>query len=89
MQFERLCYLHQNNGKDKCCGKISLYYQTTFKINICAHHIYENIWTPKLNESLRGEQNIKLESDLQDTIGWGRKWFFYFSNGKTQLVSFD
>ena len=69
--------------------KFSLYYQTTFKINICAHHIYKNIWTPKLNKSLRGKHNIKLESDLQDTIGWGRKWFVYFSNGKTQLVSFD
>ena len=31
----------------------------------------------------------KLESDLQDTVDWGRKWLVDFSAGKTQLVSFD
>ena len=29
----------------------------------------------------------ELESDLRDTVSWGRKWLF--DNGKTQLVSFD
>ena len=31
----------------------------------------------------------ELESDLQDTVNWGRKWFVDFNAGKTQLVSFD
>ena len=31
----------------------------------------------------------ELESDLQDTVDWGKKWLVDFSAGKTQLVSFD
>ena len=31
----------------------------------------------------------ELESYLQDTVDWGRKWLVDFSAGKTQLVSFD
>ena len=31
----------------------------------------------------------ELESDLQDTVDWGRKWFVDCNAGKTQLVSFD
>ena len=31
----------------------------------------------------------ELESDLQDTVDWGRKWLVNFNAGKTQLVSFD
>ena len=31
----------------------------------------------------------QLESDLQDTVDWGKKWLFDFSAGKTQLVSLD
>ena len=31
----------------------------------------------------------ELESDLQDTVDWGRKWFVDSNAGKTQLVSFD
>ena len=31
----------------------------------------------------------ELESDLRDTVDWGRKWFVDFNTGKTQLVSFD
>ena len=30
-----------------------------------------------------------LESDLRDTVDWGRKWLLDFNAGKTQLVSFD
>ena len=29
----------------------------------------------------------ELESDLRDTVDWGRKWLVDFSAGKTQLVS--
>ena len=31
----------------------------------------------------------ELESDLQDTVGWRKKWLVDFNAGKTQLVSFD
>ena len=31
----------------------------------------------------------ELESDLQDTVNWGKKWLLDFNAGKTQLVSFE
>ena len=31
----------------------------------------------------------ELESDLQDTVDWGKKWLVDFNAGKTELVSFD
>ena len=31
----------------------------------------------------------ELESDLQDTVDWGRKWLVDFNAAKTQLVSLD
>ena len=31
----------------------------------------------------------ELESDLQDTVDWGRKWLVDFNAGKTNLVLFD
>ena len=31
----------------------------------------------------------ELESDLRDTVDWGRKWLVNFNAGKTQLVLFD
>ena len=31
----------------------------------------------------------ELESDLRDTVDWGRKWLVDFNAGKTQLISFD
>ena len=31
----------------------------------------------------------ELESDLENTVEWGRKWLVDFNTGKTQLVSFD
>ena len=35
------------------------------------------------------ELDSELESDLRDTVDWGRKWLGDFNAGKTQLVSFD
>ena len=32
---------------------------------------------------------FELESDLRDTVSWGRKLLVDFNAGKTQLVSFD
>ena len=31
----------------------------------------------------------ELESDLQDTVDWGKKWLVDFSARKTQLVLFN
>ena len=31
----------------------------------------------------------ELESDLLDTVDWGKKWVVDFNAGETQLVSFD
>ena len=31
----------------------------------------------------------ELESDLRETVDWGKKWLVDFNAGKTQLVSFD
>ena len=31
----------------------------------------------------------ELESDLRDTVDWGKKWLVDFIAGTTQLVSFD
>ena len=31
----------------------------------------------------------ELESDLQETVDWGKKWLVDFNAGKTHLVSFD
>ena len=35
------------------------------------------------------EMASELESDLRDTVDWGKKWLGDFNAGKTQLVSFD
>ena len=35
------------------------------------------------------ELTSEIESDLQDTVDWGRKWLIDFNAGKTQLVSFN
>ena len=31
----------------------------------------------------------ELESNLRDTLNWGKKWLIDFNAGKTQLVWFD
>ena len=31
----------------------------------------------------------ELESDLRDTVSWGKKWLVDFSAGKAKLVSLD
>ena len=33
------------------------------------------------------ELAVELESDLRDTVDWGRKWLVDFNAGKTKLVS--
>ena len=40
---------------------------------------------------IRQQQQLvsELESDLQDTVDWGKKWLVNSNAGKTQLVLFD
>ena len=44
-------------------------------------------WTSDLWQQL--ELASELESDLRDTVDWGKKWLVDFNAGKTQLVLFD
>ena len=44
-------------------------------------------WTSDLWQQL--ELASELESDLRDTVDWGKKWLVDLNAGKTQLVSFD
>ena len=62
---------------------------------ICHIAIYadDTILYPKCNQASDLWQQLELaselESDLRDTVDWGRKWLVDFNTGKTQLVSFD
>ena len=62
---------------------------------ICHITIYGNDTTlySKCDQAFDLRQQLELaselESDLQDTVDWGRKWLVNFGAGKTQLVSFD
>ena len=44
-------------------------------------------WASDLWQQL--ELASELESDLRDTMDWGKKWLVDFNARKTQLVSFD
>ena len=35
------------------------------------------------------EWTSEIESNLRDTVDWGRKWFVHFNAGKIQMVSLD
>ena len=62
---------------------------------ICAIAIYADDttlyskcdWASDLWQQL--ESASERESDLQDTVHWGKKWVVDFNAGKTELVSFD
>ena len=62
---------------------------------ICNIAIYADDTTlyPKCDQAFDLWQQIELaserESDLRDTVDWGKKWLVDFNAGKTQLVSFD
>ena len=59
-------------------------------IAICAD---DNILYSTCDQSSDQWQQLQLtselESDLWDTVDWGRKWFVDFNAGKTELVSFE
>ena len=61
---------------------------------ICDTAIYADDTTPcsKCDHASDCWQQLELasefESDLQDTVDWGKKWLFAFIAGKSELVSF-
>ena len=60
---------------------------------ICNIAIYadDNTLYYKFDQASDLWQQLELdsESDLRDTVDWGRRWLVDFNAGKTQLVSFD
>ena len=76
--------------------KLFLLYINDFLDNvICDIAIYANDTTlySKSDQASYLWQQLEvaseLESDLRDTVDWGKKWLVDFNAGKTQLVSFD
>ena len=49
-----------------------------------------DLWQQQASDLLQQlELPSELESDLQDTVDWGKKWLADYNAGKTHLVSFD
>ena len=75
-----LFVLYINDLPDDVMCDIAIYADDTTLYSKCD-------WASDLWQQL--EVASELESDLQDTMDWGKKWLVDFSTGKTQLVSFD
>ena len=75
----RLFLLYINDLPDVICD-IAIYADDTTLYSRCD-------WASDLWQQL--ELASELESDLQDTMDWGKKWLVDFNAGKTQLVPFD
>ena len=75
-----LFLLYVNDLPDDVICNIGVYPDDTTLYSKCdqASHLWQQL-------ALASE----LESDLQDTVDWGRKWLVDFNAGKTQLVLFD
>ena len=74
-----LFLLYINDLPDDVIGNIAIYADDTTLYSKCDQA--SDLWQQL-------ELNSELESDVQDTVDWGRKWFFDFNAGKTQLVLF-
>ena len=72
--------LYINDLPDDVIGDIAIYADDTTLYSKCDQ-------APDLWQQL--ELASELESDLRDTVDWGKKWLVDFNAGKTQLVSFD
>ena len=75
-----LFLLYINNLPDNVIRDIAIYADDTTLYSKCDQA--SDLWQQL-------ELASELESDLQDTVDWGKKWLVDFSAGKTQLVSFD
>ena len=75
-----LFLLYINDLPDDVICDIAIYADDTTLSSRCD-------WASDLWQQL--ELASELESDLRDTLDWGKKWLVDFNAGKTQLVSFD
>ena len=75
-----LFLLYINDLPDDVICDIAIYADDTTHYSKCD-------WASDLWQQL--ELVSELESDLRDTLDWGKKWLFDFNAGETQLVSFD
>ena len=75
-----LFLLYINDLPDDVICDIAIYADDTNLYSRCDQA--SNLWQQL-------ELAPELESDLRDTVDWGKKWLVDFSAGKTQPVSFD
>ena len=75
-----LFLLYINDLPDDVICDIAIYADDTFLYSKC-----DQASDPWQQLELASE----LESDLQDTVDWGKKWLVDFNAGKTRLVLFD
>ena len=75
-----LLLLYINDFPDDVVCDITLYADDTFLYSKC--DLASVLWQ-------KVELVSGLESDLQDTVDWSKKWLVDFNAGKTQLVSFN
>ena len=72
--------LYINDLPDDVICDIAIYADDTNLYSKCDHA--SDLWQQL-------ELASELESDLPDTVDWGKKWLVDFNAGKTQLVLFD
>ena len=72
--------IYINDLPDKVICNIAIYADNTTLYSKCDQA--SDMWQQL-------ELASELESDLRDTVDWGKKWLVDFNAGKTQLVSFD
>ena len=75
-----LFLLHINDLPDDVICNIAIYADDTILYSNCDQVL--DLWQ-------RLQFSAELESDLRDTVDWGKKWLVYFNARKTQLVLFD
>ena len=75
-----LFLLYVNDLPDDVICDVAIYADDTTLYSKCDQ-------TSDLQQQL--ELASEIESDLRDTVDWGRKWLVDFNARKTQLVSFD
>ena len=75
-----LSLLYINDLLDDVTCNIAIYTDDTTLYSKCsqAYDMWQQL-----------ELASELESSLQDTAEWGRKWLVDFNAAKTQLISFD
>ena len=81
-----LLYIH-NLPDDVICDIVMYADDTTF-YSKCEQ--VSDLWQHQAYDLLQQlELASELESDLKDTMDWGKKWLVDYNAGKTHLVSFD